>query len=166
MEHARTPAELISLYLKAIYRAQHGPGGAWHEVRFDPGSMEPSDDPGRLPFKQPWAIITAWNPMSEPMPADWNAAAQGRLIEAVRALGLAFHPAEGVDASDPPAWREESILVEGLEWKPAVQLIRVFRQGAAVYCASGRAGLLFAEPERWDVHPVRIEHARGDGPAL
>lgn len=153
---AATPASLVALYLKAIYRARENTGNAWHIMRFEPGSLGATDDPSRLPFRPPWLIITAWNPMSVPKSFEENVAAQARLIEAVNALGLPFHPAEGVDESTPPSWREESILVEGIEWKPALQLVRVFRQGAGVYCAGGRAGLLFAEPERWDVYPLRI----------
>ncbi len=162
MDHP-APVSLIEAYLKAVYRAHEGPGRRWHAMRLDPGSPLPSDDPARLPFAQPWAIITAWNPMSGRMPDAENDAAQARLVEAVRALGLRFHPAEGVDASEPPTWREESILVEGLEMKPAVQLMRVFRQRAAVYCEGGRVGLLFAEPERWEVHPLRIIQAGASG---
>lgn len=148
--------DLRSIYLDAVYRARESPGGAWRGFTFHPDATTPGDDPARLTFVQPWAIITAWNPMSERSRESDNIRAQGRLVEAVRALGLAFHPAEGHDGADPPAWREESILVERLELAAALHLLNVFRQRAAVYCASGKAGLLFAETGRWETHPIRI----------
>jgi hypothetical protein len=152
------------VYLRAVYRARESPGGPWREFIFDADPTAPGDDPALLGFAQPWAIITAWNPTSERARESDNIRAQGRLVEAVRALGLTFRPAEGHDGADPPSWREESILVEKLELDAALHLLNVFRQRAAVYSAGGKVGLLFADTGKWETHPIRIlEAKRGAG---
>jgi hypothetical protein len=151
-----TRAQLEAQYVSAVYRALEEPAGRWHSFTFSPDPAAPPEDPARLPFEPPWAIITAWNPYSVPEPPEANQDAQRRLVAAIDSLGFRHHPAEGRSPDDPPTWREDSLLVEELEMQPALQLLKVFRQHAAVYCAGGKAGLLYADPELWKVYPLRI----------
>lgn len=62
----------------------------------------------------PWAVITAWNPRSQPMPRAWNRRAQRLLLAELRARPdiRAIRAAVGVGVGD---WRESSLLVVGAD---------------------------------------------------
>ena len=70
-------------------------------------------------------LISAWNPMSRPMPTGWNMRAQHRLTQRLRRVQVI--EAEGCWRS----WREEHVLVFGPA-APAIVLARRFRQRAVV----------------------------------
>jgi hypothetical protein len=145
------PPALEAAYLRAVYSAPDI-SGRWHRFTF--GGF--GDNPARLPYAPPWTIITAWNPRSVPAsPAD-NHAAQDRLHAAIKAIGLDARPALGRDPADPPAWQEESLLIENIEVAVVVRLLREFRQHAAVYSDAQQVGLLYADTEEWRNHPVRL----------
>jgi hypothetical protein len=79
-------------------------------------------------------FITAWNPRSESMPPDVNAAAMTRLEREIEARGLFVLHGVGIDPSG--AWAgEPSLLVLGLDENAGVALARAFEQNAIV-CAS------------------------------
>ncbi len=83
-----------------------------------------------------WAFMTAWNPGSEPLPAEENERRQNELIEILNTKGLKFLPGT---TEDPEAkWEpEESVLVFGIDREGAVELARSFGQNAIVF---GRTG--------------------------
>lgn len=60
-----------------------------------------------------WAVITAWNPQSQPMPRALNRNAQRALLAELRACPdvRAIHAAAGVGSD---GWREPSLLAIGL----------------------------------------------------
>ena len=151
---------LVASYLSAVYRVTDGRGHS-HHFTFDPEGTHPGDDPRALPFAEPWAVVTAWNPCSGVRCESENCAAHERLIAAVHALNRRMHPTASWDAANPGAWREEGVLIERCTRALAGLLLRVFRQHAAVYCAGGCAGLLFADPAEWRVCPLRL--LPGDG---
>lgn len=84
-----------------------------------------------------WAFITAWNPMSQPLPPEENRERALRL-EAELAACYAVIAALGVgDAGD---WApEESLLVLGIAQADAVEAARRFGQRAIV--AGERGGV-------------------------
>ena len=82
-------------------------------------------------------FITAWNPMSRLMPPAWNAAAQARLLRALR--GAAVETGEGV----LHGWREEMLLV-ARPLRDLRRLARRHRQAAIVLLRRGRPARLIA----------------------
>ena len=80
-------------------------------------------------------LITAWNPMSRPMPDAWNARAHARLL---RLLGRRPH-VEGM--SGTADWQELTVAVPGDE-RFGRRLARRLRQRAFVLLHRGRPTLL------------------------
>lgn len=80
-------------------------------------------------------FITAWNPMSRPMPARWNAAAEARLRRDARMAPT--HLAEGKLGR----WREEMLLVAASA-AMLMRLARRHRQAAIVHLRRGRPAKL------------------------
>ena len=81
------------------------------------------------------AILTAWNPYSEPKPDAENHAAQARLIAELDRLGLQHQPGHGADPTGqwPP---EDSRLVFGLDFATATSLGVRFGQNGYVWAAA------------------------------
>lgn len=147
---------LLDSYLNAIYSATDRHNRT-HACTFDPAPLAAGDDPASLPFRMPWAIITAWNPRSVARSSGENIAAHQQLIDRVRHCGLTFYPARSHARDNPDTWREDGILIEQIDLSFVVDLLTHFQQNAAVYAADGRAGLLFAaSPPQWAVFPLRI----------
>ncbi|MFT5644979.1 MAG: hypothetical protein ACI83P_002543 [Janthinobacterium sp.] len=79
------------------------------------------------------AVITAYNPYSEPTADATNVAAQKSLILAIDAMGLHWFPASGVDPDG--IWpAEPSLLVLGINIAQADALAHRFGQNAYVFC--------------------------------
>lgn len=79
-----------------------------------------------------WAYVTAFNPGSQLLPAEANAARQRELERHVAARGFIAYPGEGIgdDRRWPP---EPSLLVLGIGRTDAMHLGRKFGQLAIVY---------------------------------
>ncbi len=83
-----------------------------------------------------WAYVTAWNPRSEPMPAELNAARHADLLACVSQSGYSVLPGHGQpDCGDWVA--EESLLILGMAEAAALALGAQFGQRAIVV---GRMG--------------------------
>ena len=76
-------------------------------------------------------FITAWNPGSDPKTDAVNHAAQARLEAEVRAAGYAMLPGRGDDPDSD--WREDSLLVLGIDEAAARALGRTYDQLAVVF---------------------------------
>jgi hypothetical protein len=88
-----------------------------------------------------WAFITAWNPGSQPLPRDENAARQMDLLALVDARGYRRLMGSGVPAGAD--WQaEESVLVLGVPKAEAIELGARFDQLAVVIGARGGAAEL------------------------
>lgn len=81
------------------------------------------------------AVITAWNPRSEPKTKPENAAAQDRLVAERDRKGLAHLLGEGADPTGqwPP---EESRLVLGIDLADAATLGKQFEQNGIVWAGA------------------------------
>jgi hypothetical protein len=81
------------------------------------------------------AVLTAWNPYSEPRSDAENKAAQDELISEINRLGLRHEPGHGADSAGkwPP---EPSRLVLGLDLDTATWLGRQFRQNGIVWVSA------------------------------
>jgi hypothetical protein len=101
---------LLAAYLVTDYRIRLPQGGV-ASLRI--GAPPPS---ALLQLTQgaPWAVITAWNPRSQPMPRAWNRRAQRFLLAELHAHPdiRAIRAAVGVGAG---GWRESSLLVIGAD---------------------------------------------------
>lgn len=120
----RVPAELVQAYRRARYRVDADPP-------FEMGVDQPSIDADRLLERaqaSSAALLTAYNPRSQPRPAPENEAAQASLLAA-----LGRHPcfgAEGRGEGWPP---EPSVLALGVARTEAAALARRFHQHAYLY---------------------------------
>jgi len=135
----------ISPELRAAYESTrfvaHGPGG---DLDILIGRNLPELD--RLLTEEgatEWAYISAWNPRSEPTPAEVNSATQIELEAELSTAGYRFFPGEGVPADS--AWPPEaSVLVLGINRAAAIAVGRRYGQNAIVVGAKGQAAeLLF-----------------------
>lgn len=81
------------------------------------------------------AVLTAWNPYSEPRSDAENEIAQGKLISEIDGLSLRHEPGHGADPTGkwPP---EPSRLVLGIDLETAASLGRQFRQNGIVWVSA------------------------------
>jgi hypothetical protein len=80
-------------------------------------------------------FVTAWNPLSRPMPPGWNHRMQNCLVERLRRSVWVQ-----VDGS-LRRWREAHMLVTG-DPRPILRLARLFRQRGVVMVARHQAARL------------------------
>ncbi len=126
---------LIALYERTQYRVRLARGG--HAVirvhQPPPASLQL--EPGI-----PWAFITAWNPLSRPLPAEANRTRQRRLLARLRQLEPVPRIIAGVGVGPADTggrhWREPSLFVAGIDLETADALMREFEQHAIV-CGTG-----------------------------
>jgi hypothetical protein len=81
------------------------------------------------------AVLTAWNPYSQPRSDAENETAQRELISAIDSLSLRHEPGHGADPTGkwPP---EPSRLVLGVDLETAATLGRRFRQNGIVWVSA------------------------------
>ncbi|UBV41487.1 DUF3293 domain-containing protein [Deinococcus taeanensis] len=88
---------------------------------------------------QPWAILTAWNPQAQRVPAGQNAQAQAALHREV----ACWSPLPGWNAEGP--WREDTLIVRGTPLQEAVRLGYAYGQVAVVWGVGRRAALVWLD---------------------
>jgi hypothetical protein len=123
-----TTTDLRPEYLESNYRVHLGPD---RDVVLHHGQLHPELDAwiaDAHPEFRHWALVTAWNPGSEPRPRDENERAQQKLREEVRAQGWPFVEAVGENEN----WREESLLVLVPSREDGLDLGQRFQQAAVV----------------------------------
>lgn len=118
---------LRAAYLATDYRVRLPQGGV---ARLRIGAPPPGALLA-LTHGAPWAVITAWNPRSQPMPRVWNRSAQRAVLADLRASPdvRAIRAAAGVGAD---GWREPSLLAIGLDVVAARALCSRYAQLAFV----------------------------------
>ncbi len=83
------------------------------------------------------AFITAWNPMSEPLPEVENRMHQQRLVDELTDKGYRCIP--GIGQHPDNGWPgEESVLVPGLQLGEARLISKAYRQWAFVWAEAGQ----------------------------
>ncbi|WP_051180874.1 DUF3293 domain-containing protein [Thermithiobacillus tepidarius DSM 3134] len=128
--------ELLSAYFQSRYAVQCAEGPACFRI---------GDEILPPCLRRPFALITAWNPRSQPLDREANDARQRLLLEQLAARGWSHLPARG-EGRD--GWREESAAVFGLRLDEALELARVFGQHAIVWGDGARAWLYLSSGER------------------
>ena len=100
---------LLAAYRTTDYRVRLACGG-WVTIRIDqPSPAELRDLAGNLP----WGFITAWNPLSKPLPRPDNRIAQRALLAALRALLETAVIRPGLAINRDGSWKEASLWVVG-----------------------------------------------------
>jgi hypothetical protein len=102
---------------------------------------------GLAPAGTPWALITAFNPRSTPMPPMVNEAAQARL--AARLLAARHRVFPACNSSAAGTHEEPSLLALGVGSVQADRLAFAFAQNAIVCGAVGSAARLRCYVEHW-----------------
>lgn len=122
--------ELERLYREAVYRVAL-PGGT---AEFRIGERL-EGAPG------PFALITAWNPGSRPLPLAENERRNAELAALLRGMGARLLPAEG--ASPDGSYREASFAAFGITAEQALEAARAFGQAAIAWHDGQGARLLW-----------------------
>ena len=105
-------------------------------------------DESTLPplLREPFAILTAYNPRSMLLPRRVN---ETRHVVMRDLLILGCYRVEqcvGYEEEPEGVWREPAWLVHGIEREEAVQFGRTFRQNTIIYCRAARPELIVTDP--------------------
>lgn len=105
-------------------------------------------DENSLPalLREPFAILTAYNPRSMLLPRRVN---ETRHLVMRDLLILGCYRVEqcvGYEEEPEGVWREPAWLVHGIERDEAIQFGRTFRQNTIVYCRGARPELIVTDP--------------------
>lgn len=95
----------------------------------------------------PWAILTAWNPMSRPLGEDDNRHRQAALLAALSRAGITPSPAWG--RSQSLDWLEESVLITCCSRETTLGLARDFNQRALIWAEAGLVGVIDRQTGVW-----------------
>lgn len=129
--------KLLAAYRATAYRVRLTRGG-WATIRID----EPPPTALReLIGEHPWAFITAWNPLSRPVPRSGNRLAQRELLATLRSLPtiLTITPGCGTGLA---GWHEPSFFVVGPDATSLDVLGHRYEQNAYVHgCGAAWARL-------------------------
>lgn len=123
-----SPQELSRVYRSAVYEA----GGMAFTLAEAPAGLV-------LFGGRPFAVVTAHNPGSQPLPAEENARRHRELEQVLREGGYELAP--GVGRSPDGKWREEGFTVFGIGLEEALAVGRRFGQNAIVYGEGERVAL-------------------------
>ncbi len=141
-------AELILAYANACYEIEHE--GRW--ISAEQFALKPL--PG-----QPWSLISACNPRSQPLPDALNEARQQQLRERIEAAGVVWRPARGRAADF--SWLEPGFLVAA-ELPLVDRWARAFEQHAIWLPATATAPAIMriyaADPG--PEHRLQLPHVR------
>ncbi len=95
----------------------------------------------------PWAILTAWNPMSRPLNERDNRRRHADLLGALDRAGISSSPAWG--RSRAGDWVEESLLLTGCSRETTLGLARDFNQRALIWAEAGLVGVIDRQTGVW-----------------
>jgi hypothetical protein len=105
-------------------------------------------DENSLPalLREPFAILTAYNPRSMLLPRRVN---ETRHLVMRDLLILGCYRVEqcvGYEEEPEGVWREPAWVVHGIDREEAVNFGRTFRQNTVVYCTGARPELIVTDP--------------------
>ena len=97
-------------------------------------------------LRQPFAILTAYNPRSMLLPRRVNES-RHQVLRDLMILGCyRVEHCVGYDEEPEGVWREPAWVVHGIDRDEAIQYGRTFRQNTIVYCRDGRPELIVTDP--------------------
>lgn len=148
---------LLRQYLSTVYElpTQNGP----LRVSLDGDIVS---DPSSLPelLRQPFCIVTAYNPRSMLLPRKVN---DSRHVVMRDLLVLGCYRVEacvGYEEEPEGTWREPSWLVHGIDRDEAAAFGRVFRQNSIIINRNARPELTITDPTCDDVGKVFVGNWR------
>jgi hypothetical protein len=133
---------LLRSYFGTIYELPVDSGVV--RVSIDGDSVQ---DIGALPdvLRQDFAIITAYNPRSMPLPRRVNEGRQ-QVLRDLLVLGCyRVEQCVGYDEEPDGPWREPAWMVQGIPRDEAIGFGRIFRQNTIVYCQAARPELIVTD---------------------
>jgi hypothetical protein len=96
-------------------------------------------------LRQDFALITAYNPRSMPLPRRVNEARQ-QVLRDLLVLGCyRVEQCVGYDEEPEGPWREPAWFVQGIPRDEAIGFGRTFRQNTIVYCQAARPELIVTD---------------------
>ncbi len=110
-------------------------------------------DPSTLPelLRQPFCIVTAYNPRSMLLPRKVNDARHAVMRDLLILGCYRVEQCVGYEEEPEGTWREPSWLVHAIERDEALAFGRVFRQNSIVVNRNSRPELLVTDPTCDDV---------------
>lgn len=126
--NSEKPVGLWAAYLDTVIEFGDPGGGRWRLRAL--AADEPGAGVGPEFLRGDFVawVITAWNPESELVSAEQNAAAHRELLGDVEAAGLVALPAVGM--SRDRSWSEESVLVVGASRQWVLGVAEKYKQNA------------------------------------
>lgn len=112
-----------------------------------PGGLAEFHIGGPLPecLRRPFALLTAWNPRSEPLDRVRNDARETALRVQLDSAGWPHLPARG---EGPDGWVEESVAIFEIPLPDALSLARQYGQNALVWGDGRHTELVLCSGER------------------
>ena len=119
-------------------------------------------DASSLPelLRQPFCIVTAYNPRSMLLPLKVNDARHAVMRDLLILGCYRVEACVGYEEEPEGTWREPSWLVHGIERDEAIAFGRVFRQNSIVLNKNGRPELMVTDPTCDDVGKVFVGNWR------
>jgi hypothetical protein len=135
--------KLLRSYFATVYELPTDTGVA--RVSMD---GEPVKDEESLPgvLREPFALLTAYNPRSMLLPRRVNEA-RHQVMRDLLVLGCyRVEHCVGFEEEPEGPWREPTWLVYGIDRDEALNFGRAFRQNTVVYCRNARPELVVTDP--------------------
>ena len=143
MRSTRVDQNLLRSYFATIYELAAEAGV--QRVSID-GELVKDENSLPALLREPFAILTAYNPRSMLLPRRVN---ETRHLVMRDLLILGCYRVEqcvGYEEEPEGVWREPAWLVHGIERDEAIQFGRTFRQNTIVYCRGARPELIVTDP--------------------
>ena len=139
---------LLRSYLATVYELPSPEGTL--RVSMD---GDAATDPSTLPelLRQPFSVLTAYNPRSMLLPRRVNEA-RHQVLRDLLILGV-YRVEHTLGYEDEPdgVWREPAWLVHKMDRDEAISFGRVFRQNTIIFCPGGHPELVVTDPTCDDV---------------
>jgi hypothetical protein len=134
---------LLRSYLATVYELPTDAGVLGVSMDGEPGRDEATLPPL---LREPFAILTAYNPRSMLLPRRVNEA-RHQVLRDLLVLGCyRVEQCLGIDDGPDGVWREPAWLVHGIDRDEAIIFGRSFRQNTIVYCRNARPELIASDP--------------------
>jgi len=148
---------LLRQYLSTVYELPTSTGPL--RVSLDGDIVS---DPSTLPelLRQPFCIVTAYNPRSMLLPRKVNDARHAVMRDLLILGCYRVESCVGYEEEPEGTWREPSWLVHDIDRDEAVAFGRVFRQNSIVINRNGRPELMVTDPTCDDVGKVFVGNWR------
>jgi hypothetical protein len=134
---------LLRSYISTIYELPSS--GGTIRASLDGEIVKNGQDLPEL-LRQPFAILTAFNPRSMLLPRKVNDVRHNVMRELLILGCYRVEACVGIEDDPEGTWREPSWLVHSIERQEALDFGRTFRQNTIVYCRDNKPELIVTDP--------------------